>query len=92
MIIKHWQGYGSVNAKVVKKTLNTQRGVKTITIEVTGNHEWGLKREDRYDVYNWLLKRFDKNCDSYSDILSIKITSIFENGIDKAIYYIEYEA
>ena len=44
MKIKHWQGYGCVNMKVL---LNTP---KKVIIEVYGNHEYGLKRYDKYDI------------------------------------------
>ena len=53
MKIKHWQGYGTVTAQKVKD--NTC----TLHIKVTGNHEWGLVRSDVYDLFNWLVKRFD---------------------------------
>ena len=29
-------------------------------VRVSGNHEQGLYRNDLYDLYNWLVKRFDK--------------------------------
>lgn len=57
MKLKHWQGYGTVNATKEK----TDRG-ELLHIKVTGEHECGLAREDDYDVFNWLVKRFDKNC------------------------------
>lgn len=55
MKIKHWQGYGTVSAQKIpdKKC--------TLHIRVTGNHEWGLVRNDSYDLYKWLVKRFDRN-------------------------------
>ena len=59
MKIKHWQGYGIVNARKVK-----DKNV-TLHISVTGNHEWGLRRNDDYDLYNWLVKRFDKTVPEY---------------------------
>ena len=59
MKIKHWQGYGTVNA--VKESRTVRDGVVTLTIKVTGNHEWGLVRDDEYDLINWLVKRFDKS-------------------------------
>lgn len=91
MRIKHWAGYGSVNAKAIKRTLNTQTNTKTIIIEVSGDHERGLKRYDEYDVYNWLLKRFDKTCDCARKIKSIKIDTRY-NPCEIATYYIEYWA
>ena len=52
MKVKHWQGYGSVEMKVIsrKQIENT----KTIVVRVSGNHEWGLVRNDTYDVYRWI--------------------------------------
>lgn len=96
MRIKHWQGYGSVNAQALKKTADTQKGIKTITIEVVGNHEYGLDRSnDEYDIYNWLLKRFDKSAEDYRDIIKIEYEedSIDVNGIntDRGIYKITYK-
>lgn len=96
MKIKHWQGYGCVNAKVLKKAASTSKGVKKITIEVVGNHEYGLNRsEDKYDVYNWLLKRFDKSVESYSDILEIEYIEdsvrIDNCDVDRGVYVITYK-
>lgn len=55
MKIKHWQGYGTVSAqKIPDKNC-------TLHIRVTGNHEWGLRRDDIYDLYEWLVKRFDRS-------------------------------
>ena len=45
MKIKHWQGYGSVNMKVL---LNTP---KKVIIEVYGNHEYGLERYKNMPKY-----------------------------------------
>ena len=59
MKMKHWQGYGIVDAKRLAK--QTVAGVTTLVIKVSGNHEWGLIREDVYDLVNWLVKRFDKS-------------------------------
>ena len=61
--IKHWQGYGTVKAGVVKD------GSCTLHIRVEGNHEQGIdvaERADPYDIlYRWLVKRFDKNAPDY---------------------------
>ena len=96
MRIKHWQGYGCVNAQALKKTASTAEGIKTITIEVVGNHECGLDRSnDEYDIYNWLLKRFDKDVEDFRDILKIEYEedSIDVNGVntDRGIYTITYK-
>ena len=54
MKIKHWQGYGTVNAIKVKDNAHT------LHVRVEGNHEWGLIRNDEYDIFNWLVKKFDR--------------------------------
>lgn len=57
MKIKHFVGYGCVNATKVKD--NTCK----LHVKVTGNHEYGLGDDhtwDDYLMYNWLVKRFDK--------------------------------
>ena len=45
MKIKHWQGYGTVSATRIKDKSCT------LHVLVTGNHEWGLRRDDLYDLY-----------------------------------------
>lgn len=71
MKIKHYAGYGSVNAKKVSKT--EKDGVVTMVIKVSGNHEWGLARNDIYDAYNWLLSKFDKKVLGYKHILDLQV-------------------
>ena len=63
MKIKHFTGYGFVNATKIKDPNCT------LHIRVEGDHEQGLKRDDLYDVFNWLIKRFDKRMKevSYAD-------------------------
>lgn len=79
MKIKHWQGYGCVNMKVL---LNTP---KKVIIEVYGNHEYGLERYDKYDICKWLLNRVNghKN-DNYMQISSLELEDYYirENGMD----------
>ncbi|WP_407414253.1 hypothetical protein [Methanobrevibacter sp.] len=66
MKLKHWQGYGSVNAKLVKIQSNSYDNIETLTIHVWGDHEWGLDRHQYYsDCYDWLVK---KVCKKYKDI------------------------
>lgn len=102
MKIKHFQGYGIVNAKKVSKKV--KEGVATLIIEVWGNHEWGIERNDVYDVFNWLVKRFDKGCESYSKIISMTTNDFYKktevanhyggkSEIDEehCIYTIKYE-
>lgn len=62
MRIKHWAGYGSVNATIVRSELNTATNEEKYIIRVWGNHEMGLDRsDDSYDVYNWLVKKTVRN-------------------------------
>lgn len=63
MRIKHWAGYGCVNAKRIND------GAAKLHVRVEGNHECGLTRPewDDYTVYNWLVKRFDKEVPAYEE-------------------------
>ena len=65
MKIKHWQGYGTVEAKKISK--KTRDGITTLVVNVTGNHEWGLIREDMYDLKRWLVDRFDRSAKEIPD-------------------------
>ena len=89
MRIKHWQGYGSVNAKKLSKG-KTQDNCTKLVVEVTGNHEWGLVRNDVYDVHRWLVGRFVKDCPSYRNITNMRITEDESGDVDKAVYEITY--
>lgn len=53
--IKHFAGYGTVTAGKVKD--NSCK----LHVRVEGNHEWGLVRDDPYDLCKWLVMRFDKS-------------------------------
>lgn len=91
MKIKHWQGYGTVSAQKIKDKSCT------LHIRVTGNHEWGLRRDDLYDLYNWLVRRFDK---SVPDVYAwLRSASVFINegstvidglDVDTCDYYFTY--
>lgn len=71
MKIKHWQGYGTVSATRIKDKNCT------LHIRLTGNHEWGLRRDDMYDLYNWLVKRFDKSVPlMYSSMKDIQSSTV----------------
>lgn len=97
MRIKHFMGYGSVNAKVVKKTLNTATHnegyiIKTLTINVWGNHECGLEIDDKYDINNWLVKKVAKVDIDYRDIMTMTYASIADIDDQEAVqYYIVYK-
>jgi hypothetical protein len=61
MKLKHWHGYGSVNAKVTEKSQTyTGRFIKerVLRIKVWGNHERGLEINtgDKYELARWLGK------------------------------------
>lgn len=97
MKIKHFAGYGSVNAtKVSKRTVQglpwEQSEMTELVVKVSGFHEWGLERDDTYDIYNWLVKRFDKTVKDYTKISSIKMDSGYENGEETCTYTIKYAA
>lgn len=94
MRIKHWQGYGVVDAKKVSKHVNKD-GVVTMTIEVKGSHEWGLRRDDVYDCFNWLLSKFDKKVNGYKHIIKMDIVyDVYEHidgrEVEKCLYRFKY--
>ena len=93
MRIKHWQGYGCVNARKVKD------GSCTLHIRVEGNHEWGIVRDDYFDLYHWLVVRFDKDVQDYptwrqsNPIIDVKPgwrTDLNLGCIDTCDYYFTY--
>ena len=93
MRIKHWQGYGTVTAKKLSKRL-TGRGTM-LRVMVQGNHEWGLVREDKYDLKRWLIDRFDKDAKNVSPYeISYRYDAgyVKVNGLDTetVIYTFEY--
>lgn len=92
--IKHWQGYGSLDAKKVAEYPYGPRHKKAVVI-VQGDHEYGVVREDSYDVHSWLCKRFVKDCESYRDICDVNIVPFKAEGpdgnlVDTAVYEITY--
>lgn len=92
MKIKHFAGYGSIQARKVSQT--TTGGVTELVVEVKGNHERGLVRDDIYDVRRWLFNRFEKNFngENYEIDMDIKDDYVQENGLDVevAIYTFKY--
>ena len=94
MKIKHFAGYGSVNARGLERSCNSYNNFKTIKILVYGNHEMGLDRSEYvYDIYNWLVKRFTKDCSSYGQIVDIKFNYTDDvEGQEAAIYEIKYKS
>ena len=97
MKVKHFAGYGSVEVKKVSKTTFTDEFGKKKTkmvLCVKGNHEWGIVRNDIYDVRKWIFDKFEKNFkgNDYDIDMSIEDDYINENGIDVevAIYTFVY--
>ena len=92
MKIKHWAGYGCVEAKRIPNKSCT------LHVRVAGNHEWGLVRNDSYDLYKWLVKRFDRNVPDFlewnnqlQDIRYVEGETVV-NGLDTDTcdYYFTY--
>jgi len=90
MKVKHWQGYGTVNAKKIKRT--EKNGLVDLHIRVNGNHEWGIDRDDIYDFVNWLGKKLDKNLTDYRQIERLRTESSYDlqNHEDVCDYYCTY--
>lgn len=87
MKIKHWQGYGCVEAKkIYNKIFKSSYGDTSITLHilVIGNHEWGIETTDKYCLFNWLVKRFSRLTKSYYEIVSVETYDYYKsiNGID----------
>ena len=58
MKLKHFAGYGTVNAYKINKKV-TNNGSVALTIKVIGDHERGLYCWDIYTLKHWLIDRFD---------------------------------
>ena len=82
MKIKHFAGYGSVTAKKLSLTDDT------LVVEVRGEHEYGLDREDPMTIFEWLVKRFDKR---RTDWLEIAKVSCDNKLFEKPENYSGYE-
>jgi len=87
MKIKHWQGYGSLNAIVLQKQQSYGNGVATgrlVKLEVWGNHECGLELpfRDNYRLAQWLGKVGgfkEEEIESYTQ------ESFYKNNIEKHV-------
>ena len=87
MKVKHFAGYGSVEVKKQSKTnFTNEYGEKKtkLVLLVKGNHEWGLVRNDIYDVRRWIFNKFEKNFkgNDYQIDMDVENDYIKENGID----------
>lgn len=97
MKVKHWQGYGLVEVTKKSKSKFTDLwGDKKnkMVLQVKGNHEWGLVRDDIYDVRKWIFNKFEKNYNGsdYNIEMSIKDDYVTENGhsVEVATYTFVY--
>jgi hypothetical protein len=93
MKLKHWQGYGSVEVKKVSKTtFNNNWGEKKtkLVLSVNGNHEYGLVRDDIYDVKRWLFDRFEKNFSGEYYDIDMSIKDDYVDGVEVATYTFIY--
>lgn len=97
MKLKHWQGYGTVDAIKVKKTTKVANnpcspyyGCKLLylTIKVSGNHECGLEKNVEYDVFHWLVKRFAKEVESWTNIVRLETDDFYEDDKEICVYHI----
>lgn len=96
MRIKHYQGYGSVNAKVIRKKTNVsfhKIGYKEtmLVINVYGNHECGLDvSNDYYEVNKWLVKKVARVDIDYRKITYVNCMYIDNIDNQEAIQYTIY--
>ena len=98
MKIKHYAGYGTVEAtKVSERKLDGERFIR---IKVKGNHEYGIHLDDIYEIAHWLLPKFSKEFKdgqkSYWDIKFMQLTDGYEKDdkgqtVDTCEYAIVYE-
>lgn len=93
MKIKHFTGYGCVNAVKIYNENNI------LIVKVTGNHEQGLNCYRDWDtllLFNWIVKRFDKTRKSDAEIDKVVYQEGFERNEAKrtdeeyAIYTIRF--
>lgn len=94
MKIKHWQGYGSVNAKLVKIKSSTTNSIEELTIHVWGNHECGLERYCGYDIYQWLVRKLCKKYKpepfKYDLVQNFELRHIHDIDNQEAVQYTIY--
>jgi len=77
MKIKHFSGYGTVNA--FKKQSKKKDNFRYVIVEVQDNHEMGLERPffDPYTIHNWIGKRFAKG---HTDLDLLKYEVFFRGN------------
>ena len=72
MKLKHFAGYGTIEAKKIGKLTNND-GLTVLSVSVTGEHEQGLipyhvYMYDDYLLKQWLIDRFDKKAKSINGL------------------------
>lgn len=102
MKIKHFGGYGSVNAK---KTLKKKGDLTVATIVVSGNHELGLgyRYSDTESVTRWLAPKLHIPITNERQIVDLqihddyvkdangeKIRDSYGNWVDERTYTVTY--
>ena len=94
MKIKHWQGYGSVEAKKLSNISTKDflgNKISVLKVRVSGNHEWGLERNDTYDVVNWIGKRFAKDLTDARQVEDMQTYDYYDaNNVEHCEYTITY--
>lgn len=93
MRVRHFAGYGSVEVKKVSKTSITDEFDNTkskLVLKVSGNHEYGLVRDDIYDVRRWIFNRFEKHFNGNDYEIQMSIEDDYVNGVEVATYTFVY--
>lgn len=94
MRVKHWQGYGSVD--VFKISRVERNGVVDLHLRVVGNHEWGIERNDVYDVVRWIGTKCDKKLTDDRQVTKMRVDDYYvqnpKTHLDEEVcdYYINY--
>jgi len=95
MKVKHFAGYGSVEAKKIGQRKEGE--LKTVVVRVRGNHERGLLCFDRYDFVRWLGKKVIKDLEDERCIVRYATNECYEiaedgNDVETCTYYVTYAA
>lgn len=87
MKMKHWSGYGTVEAKKVAA------GPDFLKVVVRGSHERGIERTDKIDVFNWLVKRFDRKRMDWMEIAHVDTDVHYEgSGLEVCTFNIQFRS
>ena len=96
MKVKHFAGYGSVNVRKLGREHTIEENGIYLLLEVRGNHEWGIKRDDIYDVVRWIGTKCDTKLTDYRQVTGMDIEEYWDDKKKEDvcryhIYYIEKE-